>query len=225
MFARRLLPSLLAIAPGAALAQQRGRPRREQAPAPPAEPEPNAAPPPADYRWRVMRNGTEIGSHTVSFSLRGAELLAVSDVSVVPRVLGVVVYRFEHRYTEVTRAGRFVSVRSRQNRNGSIVDVSAEAGPGGVSIRGPEGMLTLAANAAPLSWWEPARFGGAALIFGTTTGRLMELRWTRAALPGGGTRWRCQGEVDATLDYSADGRWVGYSVIGDDGSTVSYLPA
>jgi hypothetical protein len=109
-----------------------------------------------------------------------------------------------------------------QNRNGSIVEVSAEAAPGRVAIRGPEGALNLPANAAPLSWWEPQRFGGAVPIFGTTTGRLMDLRWSRLALPGGGVQWRCQGEVDATLAYDANGQWVAYSVIGDDGSTVSY---
>ena len=78
---------------------------------------------PADYRWRVLRNGTHIGSHDVTFTRRGEELLALSEVMVAPRVLGVVVYRFEHRYTEVTRGGRFVSVTSRLNRNGRIVEV------------------------------------------------------------------------------------------------------
>lgn len=222
MTPRRLLPMLFAPAlpallPGVGHAQQLGRGRGDTPTIP-------VAPPamPADYRWRVMRNGSEIGSHNVSFIQRGDERVAVSDVSIMPRVLGVVVYRFEHRYTEVTRGSAFVSVQSRQNRNGSIVEVSAEAAPGAVAIRGPEGALNLPANAAPLSWWEPQRFGGGVPIFGTTTGRLMELRWSRAALPGGGAQWRCQGEVDATLAYDANGRWVAYSVIGDDGSTVSY---
>jgi hypothetical protein len=213
-------PLLAALLPLPALAQTRGR---RPAEAPP--PEPGALPPPDDYRWRVMRNGTDIGTHNVTFTQRGAELVALSDVSIVPRVLGIVVFRFEHRYTEVTRAGRFVSVRSRQNRNGTVVEVSGEAGAAGVTLRGPEGVVTLAAKAAPLSWWEPARFGGAVPIFGTTTGKLMDLRWSRSALPGGGVQWRCQGEVDATLGYNAEGRWVSYSVIGDDGSTVSYTPA
>jgi hypothetical protein len=199
---RRLLP-LLAASP--ALAQ-------------PASPGATLA----DYRWRVMRNGTHIGSHDVSFSRRGEDLLALSEVVVTPRVLGVVVYRFEHRYTEVTRGGRFVSVTSRQNRNGRIVEVQAEATSHGVAVHGSEGERTLPADAAPLSWWEPQRFGGAIPIFGTTTGKLMELRWTREAIAGGGTRWRLAGEVDAVLDFAADGRWSAYQVLGDDGSTVIY---
>ncbi len=225
MIARRGLPLLLALPALPALAQPRER-RRPPAETPPPAPEPPASiQPPADHHWRVMRNGSEIGSHNVTFSARGDELVSVSDVTVVPRVLGVVVYRFEHRYTEITRGQGFVSIRSRLNRNGSVVEVSAEAGPGGVAVSGPAGMLTLPANAAPLSWWQPHRFGGAVPIFGSSTGRLMELRWAREARAAGGVRWRCFGEVEAVLDYDATGRWVGYSVLGDDGSTVSYSQA
>jgi len=182
-------------------------------------------PAPQDYRWKVVRNGSEIGSHTVTFRRDGDTLTALSEVLVAPRVLGVVVYRFEHRYTEVTRGERLVSVRSRLNRNGTLVEVEADAQAGGIAVRGPAGALRLPADAAPLSWWQPRRFGGAVPIFGTTTGSLMQLRWTRGVLPGGGTSWHCEGEVDARLGYDAQGRWIAYSVIGDDGSTVSYSAA
>ncbi|WP_424812065.1 DUF6134 family protein [Roseococcus sp. YIM B11640] len=202
MFPRRLLAALAAT-PGLAL----------------------AAGPQGDYRWRVVRNGTAIGTHDVTFTQRGEDRVAVSDVSVTPRVMGIVVYRFEHRYTEITRGGRFVSVASRQNRNGRIVEVEAVARPDGVAIRGTEGERLLPPGAAPLSWWEPQRFGGAVPIFGTTTGKLMDLRWSREARSGGGTRWRVAGEVDAVLDFDVAGRWIGYSVVGDDGSTVSYEAA
>jgi len=176
----------------------------------------------ADYRWRVMRNGSAIGTQSVSFTQRGAERVAVSEMMVAPSVMGIVVYRYEHRNTEVTRAGRFVSVRSRLNRNGRITEVEADATLQGVALRGPEGALQLPANAAPLSWWEPQRFGGATPIFGTTTGKLMELGWAREALPGGGVRWRITGELEAVLEFTAAGRWSAYQVKGDDGITVIY---
>ena len=178
-----------------------------------------------DYRWRVMRGGTAIGTHNITFTERGGERIALSENIVVPRVFGVVVYRYEHRYTEVTRGGRLVSVRSRLNRNGTITEVEADAMPQGVALRGPEGVLQLPATAAPLSWWEPQRFGGATPLFGTTTGKAMELRWAREALPGGGVRWRTTGEIEAVLEFNAAGRWSAYQVKGDDGSTVIYEAA
>ena len=176
---------------------------------------------PADYHWRVRRDGTTIGTHDVTFSPRGDERLAISELVVAPSFLGVVVYRFEHRYAEVTRRGRFVSVRSRLIRNGRMVEVEAEAMPQGVTLVGSEGPQLLPRDAAPLSWWEPQRFGGAVPIFGTTTGRLMDLRWTREALPGG-VRWRTTGEVEATLEFDSAGRWTAYQVKGDDGHMVVY---
>jgi hypothetical protein len=196
MFTRRALPLLLATP---AMAQS-----------------------PEGYRWRVTRNGTGIGTHNVTFTERGAERVAVSENLVTPRVMGVVVYRYEHRLTEVTRGGRFVSVRSSLNRNGTLTEVSAEAGADAVLLRGSEGAVRLPALAAPLSWWEPQRFGGATPLFGTTTGKAMELRWARETLPGGGVRWRTTGEVEAMLEFSAAGRWTAYQVKGDDGSTVIY---
>lgn len=213
MILRRALPLLLAtpataIAPiSAARSQGRGVPPREA------------------YRWRVMRQGSAIGTHNVTFTQRGEEVVALSDVTITPSFLGVVVYRYEHRYSEVTRGGRFVSVASRLNRNGTIVEVEARAGANGVEVQGPEGALRLPSGAVPLSWWEPQRFGGQVPLFGTSHGRPFDLRWAREALPGGGTRWRTAGEIEAVLDYDASGRWVGYSVRGDDGVTVSYAPA
>lgn len=207
MILRRALPLLLAASPGAAFAQGRGTPPREA------------------YRWRVIRQGSAIGTHTVTFTQRGEEVVALSDVTITPSFLGVVVYRYEHRYSEVTRGGRFVSVASRLNRNGTIVEVEARAGATGVEVQGPEGRLRLAPGHEPLSWWEPQRFGGRVPLFGTSTGRPFDLQWTREPLPGGGTRWRTAGEIEAVLDYDAAERWVGYAVRGDDGVTVSYAPA
>lgn len=179
----------------------------------------------ADYRWGVLRNGSVIGTHNVTFTQRGNEVTALSEIVITPRVMGVVVYRFEHRYTEVTRGGRFVQVRSRLNRNGHIVEVEAEALPQGVTLRGPEGALQLPRDAAPLSWWEPQRFGGGTPLFGTTTGKPMDLRWAREALPAGGTRWRTTGEVEAVLEFDAAQRWTAYQVKGDDGNDLSYQAA
>ena len=199
MFARRVLPLLMAT--------------------------PAMAQPTEGYRWRVTRNGTAIGSHNITFTERDGERTAVSENLVAPRVMGVVVYRFEHRLTEVTRDGRFISVRSSLNRNGTIINVTAEASAQGVALRGPEGPARLPALAAPLSWWEPGRFGGATRLFGTTTGRVMDLRWAREGLPGGATRWRTSGEVEAVLEFSAAGRWSAYQVRGDDGNMVIYEAA
>ncbi len=57
-----------------------------------------------DYAFRVKRRGDVVGTHTVRFTQRGAERVATSDLTILGRALGIVVYRYEHRYEEVTWA-------------------------------------------------------------------------------------------------------------------------
>lgn len=178
-----------------------------------------------DYAFRIRRRGDVVGTHLVRFAQRGSERVATSDLVITPWVLGVVVYRYEHRYEEVSLGERFRRVTSRLNRNGRIVEVSGEAVPGAVLLDGTEGPQRLPANAAPLSWWHMARMGGRIPLFGTTTGRAMALTWQSRRLPGGGSEFACAGDVVATITYDAAGRWVGFAARGEDGTDIVYEPA
>ncbi|MBY0335938.1 MAG: hypothetical protein K2X11_04950 [Acetobacteraceae bacterium] len=176
----------------------------------------------AGASFAVIRNGDmQVGTHTLRVTAQGGTKTVESDFSAAPRLMGIVVYRYEHRYTEVTEGGRFRSVTSRLNRNGRIVEVSGEAVPGAVVVRGPQGEVRLAADAAPLSWWEPQRFGRVP-VFGTTTGQLLRVTFERAQEAGGVIHWRCRGEIEADLRYDAAGNWIGFDTIGDDGSRITY---
>lgn len=172
-----------------------------------------------DANFRVMRLGEQVGTHTLRIARQGREQIATSELLISPRVLGIVVYRYEHRYVEATEAGRFRRVTSLLNRNGRIVEVMGEAVPGAVLLDGTEGAQRLPANAAPLSWWERDRFGRVP-IFGTTTGRLLALTWEIARDAAA-----CHGEVEAVARYDAAGRWVGLDARGEDGTDITYVPA
>lgn len=178
-----------------------------------------------DYAFRVLRRGEEVGVHTVRFATRGAERVATSELVIAPRVFGIVVYRYEHRYEEVTEAGRFRRVTSRLDRNGRIVEVRGEAVAGAVLLDGTAGPQRLPADAAPLSWWEMRRLGGRVPLFGTTTGRAMALTWQAGRAAAGGPEFACAGEVTARVAFDAAGRWVGFSARGEDGHDITYAPA
>jgi len=178
-----------------------------------------------DYAFRVKRRGDAVGTHVVRFARRGSESVATSELVITPRVMGVVVYRYEHRYEEVTLGDRFRSVTSRLNRNGRIVEVRGEAVAGAVLLDGTEGPQRLPADAAPLSWWLMPRMGGRLPLFGTTTGRPMALAWQARRLAGGGSEFACAGDVTATVAFDADGRWVGFAARGEDGNDIAYEPA
>jgi hypothetical protein len=178
-----------------------------------------------DYAFRVMRRGAVVGTHVVRFAQRGSERIATSELVITPRVLGIVVYRYEHRYVEVTLGERFRSVVSRLNRNGRIVEVRGEATGNAVLLDGSEGPQRLPADAAPLSWWLMPRMGGRVPLFGTSTGRAMALAWRSRRLPGGASEYTCSGDVSATITFNAAGRWIGFAATGEDGTDIAYEPA
>lgn len=177
------------------------------------------------YAFRVMRRGEAVGTHTVRFATRGAERVATSDLVIAPKVFGIVVYRYEHRYEEITEAGRFRRVASRLNRNGRVVEVRGEATAGAVLLDGTEGPQRLPVDAAPLSWWEMRRLGGRIALFGTTTGRAMALAWETRRAAAGGPEFACSGDVTATVSFDGAGRWAGFAARGEDGHDIAYEPA
>ncbi|WP_137125453.1 DUF6134 family protein [Roseomonas sp. HF4] len=178
-----------------------------------------------DIAFRVRRRGDVVGTHRVRFASRGAERVATSELLIRPAFMGIVVYRYEHVYEEVTVGGRFRRVTSRLNRNGRIVEVRGEAVAGAVLLDGTEGPQRLPADAAPLSWWEMGRLGGRLPLFGTTTGRALALAWRTRRGPAGGPEFACSGDVTATVGFDGAGRWVGFSARGEDGTDIEYEPA
>jgi Family of unknown function (DUF6134) len=180
---------------------------------------------PAEYRFRVLREGSQIGTHRVSFVPAsggggGQELTARTDVDIAVRLAGITVFRLTHRFAETWAGDRLRLATSRYDRNGRVSEMEARADGDAVLVRGPEGTLRLPAEAAPLTWWNPARFNRP--LFDNSTGKPMRVQWTRAPLPGGGTRWIATGDTDSEGTYAADGTWLGWRTVAEDRSTVTY---
>jgi uncharacterized protein DUF6134 len=176
---------------------------------------------PAEYRFRVMREGSQIGTHRVAFAQAGNELAARTDVDIAVKLAGFTVFRLTHRFGETWAGDRLRSAASRLDRNGRVSEMEARAeGNAVLVVRGPEGPQRLPADAAPLTWWEPGRFNRP--LFDNATGKPLRLQLARAPLPGGGTRWTATGDEEGEGTYGADGAWLGWRTKGEDGSTVTY---
>jgi Family of unknown function (DUF6134) len=177
---------------------------------------------PAEYRFRVLRQGSQIGTHRVAFAAAagGDELTARIDVEIAVRLAGITVFRLTHRFAETWAGDRLRLATSRHDRNGRVTEMEARAEGNAVLVRGPEGALRLPAEAAPLTWWNPARFNRP--LFDNSTGKPVRVQWSRAPLPGGGVRWIGTGDTDSEGTYAADGTWLGWKTVAEDGSTVTY---
>jgi len=182
-----------------------------------------AAAAPAGLRFRVLRQGSAIGTHRVSFAESAGLLTALTEVDIAVTLLGVTVFRFSHRFEEAWAGDRLQRAASRRDRNSSVTEMRAEAAEDAILVQGSAGRFRLPATAAPLSWWDSRRLGGA--LFDNDTGKPLALRWTRRALPEGGTLWQASGEEESEGTYAADGTWTGWRTKAEDGSTVVYEPA
>ncbi|WP_149540989.1 DUF6134 family protein [Siccirubricoccus phaeus] len=176
---------------------------------------------PAELRFRVMREGSAIGTHQVSFAETAGTLTARTEVAIQVKLLGITVFRFHHHFEEIWAGGRLRLCASRRERQGNVVEMTARAEGNALLVQGPEGQQRLPAEAAPLSWWDPARFDGRPL-FANDTGKPLRLQASRTALPGGGVRWRISGEEESEASYGPDGTWIGWTHKAEDGSTVTY---
>lgn len=181
---------------------------------------PASAQPVPEYRFRVMREGSQIGTHRVSFSSAGDATTARTDVEIALRLAGITVFRLTHRFAETWADDRLRLAVSRHERNGRVTEMEARAEANALLVRGPDGAQRLPAEAAPLTWWNPRHFNRP--LFDNGTGKPLRVQWSRAPAPGGGVRWTATGDTESEGTYAADGTWLGWRTVAEDGSTVVY---
>ena len=186
----------------------------------PALPRRAAAAPP-DLTFRVMREGSQVGTHTVRFREEGGVLGVRTEIRVAVRLMGITVYRFTQDTEEAWRGDRLVSLESRSDRNGRAGTCAARAEGQGLRLRGTAGEAVLAARAAPLTWWRAASLAPGVPLFDVRDGLPVAPRLERSE-ERGGQRIRVVGGEGAEVVYDAAGTWVGFATTGEDGSAVRY---
>lgn len=110
------------------------------------------AQPAAGYRFRMIREGRDLGFHTVTFQRSGEELAVRSTVAILVRVLGITVFRFDHLQQELWRGDRLLRASGREARGSNVEEMAAEAAGDALLVRGTGGEFRLAGEAAPSAW-------------------------------------------------------------------------
>jgi len=106
-----------------------------------------------DLRFDVLRNGSEIGYHVLSFNQDGDRLTVDIDIELRVRVAFITAYRYEHRNREQWEAGELLGFRSRTNDNGTRHSVEVERDGDQLIIRGSEGRIESPGSALPTTYW------------------------------------------------------------------------
>lgn len=192
-----------------------------------------AEPPPhADVHFEVLRNGRQIGAHSVSFRGDDQELVADIAAEMLIKLGPIPLFNYRHRATEIWRAGRFISLEARSVTNGKVEHLSAERTAGGLAIStGPGRTIRAAAEACPLTHWNAVSLE--APLFSPQTGvpfHVSVARGTEAiGLPDGrtviATRYQLHGDVDIADFYDPAGTWIALRGKATDGSSIAYRRA
>jgi hypothetical protein len=176
---------------------------------------------PADIAFKVMRQGSQVGTHTVRFRDDGDVLRARTELRIRVTLAGFTVFRFTQDTEEAWRGNRLVGLESRADRNGRAGACSAVAEASGIRLRGTVGETVVPATAAPLTWWRAASFAPGVPLFDVRDARPVapELRRSPEA---GGQRVKLIGGEGAEILFDGAGRWIGFATTGEDGSSVTY---
>ncbi len=180
--------------------------------------------------FRILRNGSEIGRHVVTFRQDGDTLRVDVAVDIVVKFGPIPVYRYVHRASEFWRDGVLIAADGKTNDDGKARSMTARLGPEGLVVEGTLGGRyvappgTLVAN-----HWNRDELNGP--MINPQGGKLLRPLVTRGpeepvALASGGKlparRFGLSGDVTLDLWYDRSDTWAATRFIPEDGSEVLY---
>jgi len=116
----------------------------------------------------------DIGTHSLTFSHDGADLIVAVNVRIRVKVLFITAHSVTANRRETWRAGRLVAYRSNTVENNRPTEVTAREEAGKLVIEGPEGKAEAAGPVFPTNPWNP-EIVNAKLLMETGTGELLHV--------------------------------------------------
>jgi len=178
----------------------------------------------------VLRNGSKVGEHRVSFENRPSGVLVVDvDFRLTVTLLGLPIYRYAYQAVEQWCAGRLVSLWARQDDDGDKTQVKAVSADDGMTITGLQGTLRAEADLFPTNHWN-AGVLSQTQVLNTLSGEVssVSIRPTQRDLVEAegrsvpATGYRYTGDIETSVWYDDLGRWVKMRFTAKDGSVIDY---
>lgn len=183
------------------------------------------------YDFQVLRNGSPIGHHRVTVRSEGQRSEVEIDIELRVKAAGfLTLYRYLHQSREVWDGDRLVSLQSTTDNDGRQEYLNAQAVADGLQVDGSGYRGVLPAETMPTSYWRQD-FLRRATIMDSQNGRRLDLaiRPQQSELASAARndvpaqRYLLSGDVELTLWYGRDGRWVKTAFKARDGSQIEYL--
>ncbi|NJO39094.1 MAG: hypothetical protein HC871_17720 [Rhizobiales bacterium] len=168
-----------------------------------------------------------IGTHVLTFTCEGEDLIVATEVDVKVKVLFVTAFQREARYREVWRGDRLMAYEARTKEGGAVYETHARVEDGRMIVDGVDKAVAVPLDTVSSHPWN-VDVVERPLIFGQRDGRLHRVSVERAApeiLTIGGRQIEAEkyvvhGDLERELFYDADGTWLQWR-LERDGKTIT----
>jgi hypothetical protein len=180
------------------------------------------------YAFTILRGDSPIGTYRVAFSREGDTLTVDLTSEIAVKVAFVTVYRFSQVTRQVWKAARLQSLDVRTDDNGKARRITAQAGAGGLEVRGTQGSYVAPADTVPTGYWNPEivkrnqaldSHGNLVKVAFAPAGKRTVQVAGRAA---DAQIYRISGSADGEVGYADDGTWLTLT-LNERGNTITYV--
>lgn len=197
-----------------------GRPAAAQLPIPPGD----------ALAFRLIRHGSEIGRHTLTFAPQPDALTVRVEVDAQVRFMSIPVVRYRHRAMETWQGGKLVALTGESDKNGQREWVSAHRTSEGLVVLGSRTARYVAPEPSfGTSYWNRHMLDGPMISLedGVLLRPTVAVRRGEAVRAASGNtiaadRYVLRGAFDADVWYDQSAAWVGLALTVADGSDVRY---
>ena len=180
--------------------------------------------------FRIMRHGSEIGTHMIGFERNGNALKVQTAIDVRVTLLSIPVARFKHRSSELWRDTTLVEAAGETSNNGEHNWMSARRTGEGLVVAGSQTKPYVAPESAtPVSYWNKRMLSGPMISLENgvlSSPKVADLRTDSVQLASGrkipATHYNLSAPVDADLWYDETDTWAAMLLTAVDGSEVRY---
>ena len=180
--------------------------------------------------FKVLRNGSQIGTHVLSFRRAAGSLTIGIEVDIDFKLGPISLYKYKLRGTEIWGGGTLMSLSSKTDDDGKADFVEASRDDKGFWVSSSSGPRYLApSESLPATHWNAAEMRGPWIDpqhGKLTRPTVAPARRTMVRLPNGrdveADHFVLTGEVKMEVWYTPDGAWTYLKAPARDGSTISY---
>ncbi len=177
----------------------------------------------------VLRNGEKSGTHRVTFKRNGKNFEVSVNFNLSISFLSLKVYEFSYKSFALWTNDALRKIEAQTDDNGEKTYVTAKASEAGFSVRTPQKTYQVNSNLFPTNHWNSLVLKQKQVL-NTITGLINEVSirdngFEKVSTERGminATKYTYTGQLETTVWYDQQGRWVKMEFSGKDGSTITY---